>query len=221
MTSWYSDNNILPSESVGIDEVGRGPLAGPVVAAVVWICDNFTTLAQKKFPHFAIRDSKKMTYRRRVLVTEWIKQLPDNIVRYSIASASVEEIDRLNILNAALLAMERAYNALAFKPKCAVVDGNRAPKLSNCAVKTVVSGDDIVLAISVASIIAKEHRDAHMRGLALEFPQYGWDKNVGYGTREHLEAIAKYGISPHHRRSFAPISAAINETSPMPLLAFS
>ena len=205
---WYSDNNILASESVGLDEVGRGPLAGPVVAAAVWICDNFATLAREKFSQFAIRDSKKMTPRRRALVTEWIQQLPANIIRYSIASASIEEIDRLNILNAALLAMARAYDALKFEAKIALVDGNRAPNLQNCSVKTVIGGDDKVLAISVASIIAKEHRDALMKSLAQEFPQYAWDKNVGYGTREHLEAIEKFGISPHHRRSFAPISAA-------------
>ena len=218
--SWYSDNNILASESVGIDEVGRGPLAGPVVAAAVWICDDFATVAQKKFPQFTIRDSKKMTSRRRALVNEWVKQLPREILRYSIASATVEEIDRLNILNAALLAMKRAHESLDVPAKYAIVDGNRAPDLQNCAVKTVIGGDDKVLAISVASIIAKEHRDVLMRSLAQEFPHYGWDKNVGYGTRAHLEAIEKYGISPHHRRSFAPISALLEGIPTQKSLAF-
>ena len=208
--SWYIDNGISVSESGGIDEVGRGPLAGPVVSAAVWICDNFATIVQENFPEFTIRDSKKMTHKRRLQVVNWINELPANIIRYSIASASVSEIDQLNILQAALLSMKRAYEALEFSAKYVLVDGNKSPNLSGCEVKTIIGGDDKVLSISVASVIAKEYRDALMIELSKEYPQYGWDTNVGYGSRKHMEAIEKFGISPHHRTSFAPVALALS-----------
>ena len=208
--SWYVDNGISVSESVGIDEVGRGPLAGPVVSAAVWICDNFATIALENFPGFTIRDSKKMTHKRRSQVVNWINGLPADIIRYSIAMSSVSEIDELNILQAALLSMKRAYESLGISAKYALVDGNKSPNLSGCEVKTIIGGDDKVLSISVASILAKEYRDALMIELSRDYPYYGWDTNVGYGSKKHMEAIEKFGVSPHHRASFAPVALALS-----------
>ena len=176
---------------VGIDEVGRGPLAGPVMAAAVILSKDIEGLA----------DSKKLSAKQR-------EKLFVQIIgtsKVAIGSASVQEIDQINILEAALLAMQRAYNKLEIIADLVLVDGNKAPKLNAIEIQTIIGGDAKIPAISAASIIAKVTRDKLMNELAKEFPYYFWERNAGYGTKIHLEAIKKHGISIHHRRSFAPI----------------
>lgn len=180
----------------GIDEVGRGPLAGPVVAAAV-IIDRDRIPAELLG---LINDSKKVTAARRDRI---YRELP-NFAAVSVAECSVEEIDDINILQAALKAMHKAYDGLPSRPLAALVDGNKAPKL-DCRVKTVIGGDAVSLSIAAASIMAKVHRDNLMQTYAIEFPHYGWEKNAGYGTQQHLKAIEIHGITRFHRRSFAPI----------------
>ncbi|MDR1375322.1 MAG: ribonuclease HII [Holosporaceae bacterium] len=198
---WYYANKIQLDHSIGIDEVGRGPLAGPVVATAVWISSELA-LQLEKSNKLVVRDSKKMSHAQRMKVVEWLRLQPQELLRYAIGQATVEEIDQLNILNATMLSMERALNSLGIFKKYALVDGNRAPDLKNIQTRLVVKGDDKVLSISLASIIAKEHRDDSMRKLALEYPHYGWETNVGYGSQQHLRAISMYGITPHHRKTF-------------------
>ncbi|GHT91798.1 hypothetical protein FACS1894122_04750 [Alphaproteobacteria bacterium] len=297
--AWYDDNCIEIGNSVGIDEVGRGPLAGPVVSAAVWICADLAKYLEENSKILPIRDSKKMTRKQRQRVIDWIDRCSSDQIKYSIGFATVEEIDELNILNASLLSMERAYSSVGSKavvapraltideaastskialayhsagseavvapraltiaeaastskialayhsagseavvaPRAltiaeaastskialaypsagseaengsnvtlALVDGNIAPNIKGVEIKTIVRGDEKVLSISLASIIAKEYRDNYMRNLSEQFPHYSWDTNVGYGTTAHLRAIAKYGITPHHRKSFSPVS---------------
>jgi ribonuclease HII len=182
----------------GLDEVGRGPLAGPVVAAAVILPQDFpATLGAR------IKDSKKMSAIAR---EDLFEPLTKNC-NFAIAEASVAEIDQLNILWASMLAMQRAVTALSTTIDIALVDGNRAPKL-NCAAVPIVKGDDKSLSIAAASIIAKVHRDRLMKKLAEMFPFYGWDHNAGYGTSEHLAALDQFGVTEWHRASFAPIRAA-------------
>ncbi|GHT99071.1 hypothetical protein FACS1894126_5080 [Alphaproteobacteria bacterium] len=198
---------LCSSLSIGIDEVGRGPLAGPVVSAAVWICADIAKYLEENSKILPVRDSKKMTRKQRQKIVEWIDSCPSDQIKYSIGYATVEEIDELNILNASLLSMERAYNGVCSTGVLlALVDGNVAPDIKGVEIKTIVKGDDKVLSISLASIIAKEYRDNYMRNLSEQFSHYSWDTNVGYGTAAHLQAIAKYGITPHHRKSFAPVS---------------
>lgn len=181
----------------GIDEVGRGPLAGPVVAAAV-ILNRETAPAEILA---AIDDSKKLSAQKRA----W---LFDEIHRYgdvSIAACSVAEIDEINILQATLRAMQKACAGLKAKPAVALVDGNKAPKL-DCPVQTIIGGDAKSLSIAAASIVAKHYRDALMIRIANDFPHYGWETNAGYGTAAHLEALEIHGVTIHHRRSFAPVS---------------
>jgi ribonuclease HII len=181
----------------GIDEVGRGPLAGPVVTAAV-ILDPARlprTLLDK------LDDSKKLSKRLR----EELAELVPATAIIGFGEASVEEIDRLNILQATFLAMRRAYDALGRDCAHALVDGNRPPRLP-CPVRCVVGGDGISLSIAAASVVAKVRRDAMMAELALAHPEFGWERNAGYGTAEHLEALKRLGPTPHHRRSFAPVA---------------
>jgi ribonuclease HII len=180
----------------GIDEAGRGPLAGPVVAAAVILP---TALPDEL--RAAIDDSKKLSRQRRELVEPAIRRLA--IV--GVGRAEAEEIDRLNIHHATLLAMRRAFDALGVAADLALVDGKFAPALP-CPAQAVVKGDSRSLSIAAASIVAKEERDRVMRALAAEFPAYGWERNAGYPTPEHLEALIRVGACPHHRRSFAPVS---------------
>ncbi len=207
--SWYASNNINIEDSIGIDEVGRGPLAGPVISSAVWICSNLARFLEENSRALPVRDSKKMTILQRSKVVNWINQQSHNSIHYSIGFASVEEIDELNILRASLLSMKRAYNSLGIKKNNILIDGNIAPNFDDCNeidVKTIIGGDSKVLSISLASIIAKEYRDSHMRKLAKDFPQYQWNTNMGYGSKAHLEAISNFGITCHHRKSFSPIS---------------
>lgn len=181
----------------GIDEVGRGPLAGPVVAAAV-IIDPATLpdeLARQ------LDDSKKLSARKR----EHLAALVQTHCRFAIAQASVGEIDRINILQATFLAMRRALDGLGLAIDHALVDGNRAPFLG-CQVHCVIGGDGKSLSIAAASVIAKVHRDQLMAQLDLIHPGYGWSRNAGYGTKAHLEALHRLGPTEHHRNSFAPVA---------------
>jgi ribonuclease HII len=182
----------------GVDEVGRGPLAGPVVAAAVILPPDFPEALCIK-----IKDSKKMSASAREKIVGPLKEH----CLFAIAEASVEEIDRLNILWATMLAMQRAVAFLQTTIDIALIDGNRAPQL-HCEAVPVVKGDDKSLSIAAASIIAKVCRDDLMKKLAERFPFYGWDHNAGYGTSEHIEALARHGVTECHRASFAPVRAA-------------
>lgn len=176
----------------GVDEVGRGPLAGPVLAAAV-------ILDPSQIPE-GLNDSKKLTMRKREALFACIM----DIATVGIGEASVEEIDRHNIRRATLLAMARAVNALAEKPAFAIVDGNDPPLLA-CPCETIVRGDERCVSIAAASVVAKVARDRMMMRLDEEHPGYGWRRNMGYGTKEHLEGMQRQGITPHHRKSFAPV----------------
>ncbi len=181
----------------GIDEAGRGPLAGPVVTACVYIPPEHI-----KHPVWRdVADSKQLPPQKR----EYLYELIIQRCVYHVAEASVEEIDTLNIHHATLLAMRRAYEGVHGRGDMtlALVDGKFAPKLQ-CEAKAVVKGDDLSLSIAAASILAKVTRDRHMARLHEEFPHYHWHTNAGYGTPDHLDGIARYGITPHHRKSFAP-----------------
>ncbi|MDQ6629265.1 MAG: ribonuclease HII [Pseudomonadota bacterium] len=182
----------------GVDEVGRGPLAGPVVAAAVILDDKRTIRG--------LNDSKLLQAEERERLDVEIRR---KAVCFFIAEASVEEIDRINILRAALLAMRRAVEGLGQQPCIVLVDGNQRPELT-MAVRTVVGGDAKVRAISAASIIAKVHRDRLLKALHDEHPQYGFDGHKGYSTPEHLAALRKHGACLHHRRSFAPVRDALD-----------
>lgn len=179
----------------GVDEVGRGPLAGPVVACAVILPPAVASLAS------GITDSKLLTARRRELLAPTLCA----ICQYGLGEASVEEIDRLNILQATFLAMRRAVEALGVIPHHVLVDGPLRPPDLPCPATALVDGDLRSLSIAAASIIAKVTRDRQMRELALRHPGYGWEKNAGYGTRAHLLALHRLGPTPHHRRSFAPV----------------
>ena len=181
----------------GVDEAGRGPLAGPVVAAAV-ILDELKPIA-------GLNDSKKLTEKRR-------EKLYDEILAKalccSIAEASVQEIDSLNILQATLLAMRRAVDGLRLKPVKVLVDGNRLPVLDVRA-EAIVQGDALVPAISAASILAKVHRDRLCAQLHAQYPVYGFDRHKGYGTAIHLQALSEHGPTPWHRMSFAPVARSV------------
>lgn len=186
----------------GVDEAGRGPLCGPVVAAAVI------------FPRFdmdipvLIRDSKQMSPHQRAVAYDWIIQ---NTI-WATGQCSPAEIDELNILWASMLAMERAVAGLKTAPNLCLIDGNRVPK--NINGESVVRGDAKSLSIAAASIIAKETRDKIMHDLAQKYPEYGWNQNAGYPTQSHLQAIEKYGINEHYRKSFGPVKERIkNENS--------
>lgn len=183
----------------GIDEVGRGPLAGPVVAAVA-VIDR--TLAKRKLLRL-IDDSKKLTPEQRE--DAYAAILESGVVRYAVGEASVEEIDAINILQATFLAMRRALQAMAEQPDLVLIDGNRVPPELGCRAETIVGGDARSYSIAAASIIAKVTRDRYMRSLAVSFPGYGWETNVGYARPEHMAALNRLGPTAHHRRTFAPV----------------
>lgn len=177
----------------GVDEAGRGPLAGPVVAAVV--------VLDSRRPIAGLADSKTLTAQSRETLSAVIKR---QALGWAIGQVEVEDIDRLNILQASLLAMRRAVNALKVRADLVLVDGKSAPPLS-CWVQTLVKGDARVPQIAAASILAKVERDALMRVLDTRFPAYGFAQHKGYPTRAHLRALQAHGVSPVHRRSFAPV----------------
>ena len=177
----------------GVDEVGRGCLAGPVFSAAVILNENIDIKE--------IKDSKKIIFKKRLILAEYIKKNST----YSIGIASVEEIYNINILNASLLSMARALNKLKEKPSIAYIDGIYAPKNLKIKCKTFIKGDQKITCISAASIVAKAARDLFMINLAKKYPEYLWQKNFGYGTRAHLIGLKKYGITKHHRKKFKPI----------------
>ena len=178
--------------TAGIDEVGRGCLAGPVVSAAVILKDGINLRI--------LKDSKKISFKKRLEISNHIKS--HSI--YAIGLASVDEILNLNILQASLLSMKRALEQLAVKPDLTLIDGNFAPSgLKNC--KTIINGDEKIKVISAASIIAKVYRDKLMIKLAEEFSNYSWESNFGYGTRAHLEGLKKFGVTSHHRKGFKPV----------------
>lgn len=199
---WASEQSMLkecPGYVCGVDEVGRGPLAGPVVAAAV-------ILDPERIP-VGLNDSKKLTEKKR---EELFERIADVAVAVSIAEASVEEIDEINILQASLLAMRRAVAGLEPKASSALVDGNKDPGFG-IPTRTLVKGDARSLSIAASSIIAKVFRDRLMKKLALEYPEYGWDKNAGYGVPKHLAALRLVGATRYHRRSFSPIRDILSE----------
>ena len=181
----------------GVDEAGRGPLAGPVVAAAV--------ILDPRQPIDGLNDSKKLTaVRRETLAVE----IREKALAWAVAEASVQEIDRINILQASLLAMQRAVSGLSLMPEKALVDGNKCPVLA-CPVEAIVGGDGKLAAIAAASILAKTVRDALMQELHVLYPQYGFDRHKCYPTALHLAALREHGISPVHRRSYGPVAQLI------------
>ena len=177
----------------GCDEAGRGPLAGPVYAAAVILPEDFH--------HPLLNDSKKMTEKARDILRPIIEQ---EAVAWAVVAVEAEEIDRINILNASITGMQRAVRQLKVKPEFLLIDGNRFKPFDGYRYATVIHGDATYASIAAASVLAKTYRDERMRQLAREYPQYGWDRNMGYPTREHLDAIREQGYTPYHRRSFHP-----------------
>ena len=182
----------------GVDEVGRGPLAGPVVAAAVILDpDN---------PVEGLADSKKLTEKRREALALEIKE---KALAWSICRADVEEIDQINILQASLLAMKRSVESLTHQPELALIDGNHCPKL-DCAMEAIIKGDSKEPAISAASILAKVARDTEMVEMDDKYPGYGFAKHKGYPTKQHREAIIKLGVTEIHRKSYAPVQKQLD-----------
>ena len=178
----------------GVDEAGRGPLAGPVVAAAV--------ILDPQQPIAGLNDSKKLTAACRAALAVEIRE---KALAWALAEASALEIDRINILQASLLAMQRAVSGLSLMPQKALVDGNKCPVLA-CPVEAIVGGDGKVAAIAAASILAKTVRDALMQELHVRYPQYGFDRHKGYPTAFHLAALRAHGITPEHRKSYGPVA---------------
>lgn len=196
----FEHENVLITQHgpnvAGVDEAGRGPWAGPVVAGAVVIYSQADF--RKQFG--VVNDSKKLSHTAREALFETMAQ--SSILAYGIGQASVEEIDQLNILQATFLAMQRAVENLEMQ-SC-LIDGNHSPVLP-VPTYPLIKGDSLSYSVAAASIFAKVTRDRLMRALAQEYPAYGWERNAGYGTKQHSEAIAQFGITPHHRRSYAPI----------------
>ena len=183
----------LKKKIAGVDEVGRGCLAGPVFSAAV--------ILNSKIDKSVLVDSKKISSKKRISLFNYIKK---NSI-YAIGTASVIEINRLNILNASLLSMQRALDKLKIKPYLAYIDGPFSPKKINIKCKTFIKGDERIPCISAASIIAKVSRDIFMSKLAKKYPKYSWEKNFGYGTEEHCLALKKFGVTTMHRKKFLPV----------------
>ena len=177
----------------GVDEVGRGCLAGPVFSAAV--------ILNEKINKQDIQDSKKISFKKRILLSEYIKK---NSI-YAVGIATVNEINKINILNASLLSMQRALDKLKLIPSVAYIDGLFAPKDIKIKYRTFIKGDEKIISIAAPSIIAKVSRDLFMIKLAKKYPKYNWHKNFGYGTNDHLNGLNKYGVTKHHRKKFKPI----------------
>ena len=178
----------------GVDEVGRGSLIGPVYAAAV--------ILNKSINKKLLKDSKSLSKDKREEIFSYIK----NNSIWALGQASVKEIEKMNILNASLLAMKRAIKKLKKKPNLVLVDGNKLPDLKNYNLKYIIKGDQKISSISAASIVAKVSRDKFITTLSKKFKNYGWDTNCGYGTKKHLTALKKFGITKYHRKTFSPIS---------------
>ena len=178
----------------GVDEVGRGSLIGPVYAAAV--------ILGKSIDKKILKDSKSLSKNRREFLAKYIKK---NSV-WAVGKASIQEIEKINILHASILAMKRAIKKLKKKPTLVLIDGNKIPEIKNYKLKSIIKGDQKIASISAASIVAKVSRDKMISNLAKNFKDYHWDKNFGYGTKQHLKAIKKLGITSHHRKTFSPIN---------------
>ena len=178
----------------GVDEVGRGSLIGPVYAAAV--------ILNKSINKKLLKDSKSLTKSKREILSKYIKKNS----MWSVGKASVKEIEKINILQASLLAMKRAIKKLKKKPSLVLIDGNKLPELNNYNLKSIIKGDQKIPSISAASIIAKVTRDKVITNLGKKFKGYHWNQNYGYGTKQHLKAIKNLGITSHHRKTFSPIN---------------
>lgn len=185
--------NFLHSDLVeaGCDEAGRGPLAGPVFAAAV--------ILPKDFHHPLLNDSKKMTEKARETLRPIIER---EAIAWAVEEVSAEEIDTINILNASITGMQRAVRRLSVKPEFLLIDGNRFKPFDGYKYQCIVKGDAKFTSIAAASVLAKTYRDDYMRALALKHPEYGWERNMGYPTKEHIEAIRRHGYTVQHRKSF-------------------
>ena len=186
-------NSNLKKIIAGVDEVGRGSLIGPVYAAAV--------ILNRTYNRKILKDSKILSKNQREILSKHIKK---NSI-WAVGKSSAKEIDKINILQASLLAMKRAIKKLNKKPSCVLIDGNKIPKIKNYNLKYVIKGDEKIPEISAASIIAKVARDRLIKKMSKKFINYAWDKNAGYGTKIHLIAIKKFGITKHHRKTFSPI----------------
>ncbi len=187
LLSWLDPGRI----EAGCDEAGRGPLAGPVFAAAV--------ILPKDFYHPLLNDSKKMTEKARNILRPIIER---EALAWAVEEVSAEEIDTINILNASITGMQRAVRKLSVKPEFLLIDGNKFKPFDGYEYQCIVKGDAKFASIAAASVLAKTYRDEYMRKLALECPLYGWERNMGYPTKEHVEAIIAHGYTPHHRKSF-------------------
>ena len=188
MLKSYLYNNLIEA---GCDEAGRGCLAGPVVAAAV--------ILPKKFKHSVLNDSKKLTARQRAFLKE---EIMNSAIAWKVAFVDNNEIDKMNILRASIKAMHLAIESLEKEPQFLLIDGNRFYPYKNIKYKTIVKGDGMFFSIAAASVLAKTFRDEFMEKIHYEFPEYGWNKNKGYPTAAHREALLRYGITPYHRKSF-------------------
>ena len=202
MPDW-SEEDKFDGLVAGIDEAGRGPWVGPVVAgAVVFLKKEIHPGLLK-----SLNDSKKLSAKKREELYELIVQESKvGNLCYGIGESSAKEIDDINILQATFNAMRRAVDNLSVVPNVALIDGNQTPKPFKCTVKTVVKGDSISMSIAAASIVAKVYRDNLLKDLALKYPQYGFEKNAGYGTKVHIEALKTFGVTPEHRMSYKPVA---------------
>ena len=189
----FQSNKYMKKIIAGVDEVGRGSLIGPVYAAAV--------ILEKKIDRKKLKDSKKLSKKNRKILDAYIKK---NCI-WAIGSASLKEIEKHNILNASLLAMERAIKKLKKKPQLVLIDGNKLPKIDNYNLKNIIKGDQKIPEISAASIIAKVSRDRLVSKISKKFKKYLWNKNSGYGTKNHIKAIKKFGITRYHRRTIQPV----------------
>lgn len=196
---WQEDLQFV----AGVDEAGRGPWAGPVVAAAAIFKPHYKASFLTD-----LNDSKKLSAKKRDYLYEFVKQHCDTAIGFS----TIEEIDDINILQASMLAMSRAIDGLPNKAQHALIDGNKIPNQLNIPAKAIIKGDGRSYSIAAASIIAKVTRDRLMQKLHDEFPHYGWNTNVGYGTKLHQEGLAIHGVTQHHRRSFKPIAKLILES---------
>ena len=188
MLKAYHSANVIEA---GCDEAGRGCLAGPVFAAAVILPPDFT--------NELLNDSKQLTERQRYALREVIER---EAVAWAVAECSPQEIDRLNILRCSILAMQRALDQLTVRPQHILVDGNRWSPYKDIPAHTIVKGDATYMSIAAASVLAKTYRDDRMKALAKEYPQYGWERNMGYPAKAHRDAIRQFGTTPHHRMSF-------------------
>ena len=193
----YKFDEAYDSPIIGVDEVGRGPLAGPVISAAI--------ILNKEIIPEGINDSKKLSKKKRIIINEQLISHHS----YAIGMATVEEIDKINILQASLLSMKRAILGLNIEPKSILVDGNKLPDLEY-KMYPIVKGDSKSVSIAAASIIAKVYRDKLMEDLSIQYPGYYWEKNSGYGTKQHLLALNNLGVTPIHRKTFAPIYNMLN-----------